>query len=168
MGPSRAFPSKICRRHRSSKKAGEGKGRIGGTRHSSAGLSLGGSRQPSPQFSRREEKGEGGAYGDDVAVAPGEDVAAAEDGAHRVDELADVPVHAAALPFFPDAFWGLSEGWFDPWEGGVCFIRGFRRATRGMDGLIGLELDPEGAKQRKEAVSDLTHRISGAATADEP
>lgn len=66
-------------------------------RHSSAGLSLGASRQPSPQFSRREEKGGGGAYGDDVAVAPGEDVAAAEDGAHRVDELADVPVHPASL-----------------------------------------------------------------------
>jgi hypothetical protein len=52
-----------------------------------------------------------GAYGDDVAVAPGEDVTAAEDGPHRVHELADVRVHAAALPFFfPSLFHGFSRG----------------------------------------------------------
>lgn len=66
-----------------------------------------------------------GAYGDDVAVAPGEDVAAAEDGAHRVHELADVRVHAAALPSFSFPFPRFFEGWFDPLEDGASFYTGF-------------------------------------------
>jgi hypothetical protein len=95
-----------------------------------------------------------GAYGDDVAVAPGEDVTAAEDGPHRVHELADVRVHAAALPFFfPSLFHGFSRG---------GLIRG--RAVRVLYGVsFGVAEEwaevALWAKQRKEAVSELKHRI---------
>lgn len=59
-----------------------------------------------------------GAYGDDVAVAHGEGVAPAEDRAHRLEELADVPVHV--LPFFPPLsppFLGVFLWSFDPCSG---------------------------------------------------
>jgi hypothetical protein len=66
------------------------------------------------------ERGTGGlgerSYGDDVAVAPWEGVAAAEDRAHRVHEPADVIAHAA-LPLllsFSDVFF---------WRGGLIRAR---------------------------------------------
>lgn len=50
------------------------------------------------------------AYGDEIAVAPGQGVTAAEDRAHSVHEPADVLAHpdAVLFLFFSDVFCGVS------------------------------------------------------------
>lgn len=106
------------------------KGRVGLAALVSRPPSLGGSRQPSARarFSRREEKG-------------GEGLTAMMSRSHQgrtslprkmePTESINLPT-CPSIPrlslLFPTLFGEFSEGWFDPREGGVCFIRGFRRA----------------------------------------
>jgi hypothetical protein len=88
-------------------------------------------------------------YGDDVAVAPWEGVAAAEDRAHRVHEPADVIAHAA-LPLllsFSDVF--FLEGRVDPGEGDIYRVLGCANDELGR----GIASQPLGLSKRKEAAS---------------
>ena len=76
---------------------------------------------------------EEGAYGDDVAVAPG--MTSPPRKMEPTESMnASIP---PSLPPFSCPFPRLFEGWFDPWEGGASFIRGFGVAEEWTRGSLG-------------------------------